>query len=226
MKKAAHIKAAKFREETDSMRAFIYAGGPIRPENIHEAPDENDLVIAADGGYKNALALGVKHVDVLIGDMDSIGVIQPPDDAEVLRAPTEKNATDTQLAVEIAVQRGGNPIVIIGGLGGRLDHTLSCLSILEDLEARHVSAILNNGHNRARYLRNNSTLIPRDGFKYLGLICASEKAKGVGVEGCKYPLKNATLSRRLQYAVSNELTGNCALISVRKGALFVVESND
>ena len=48
--------------------------------------------------------------------------------------------------------------------------------------------------------------------------------KGVSIEGCKYPLKKAKLSRNFQYAVSNEIVGNCALISVRKGAVYIIES--
>ena len=77
-----------------------------------------------------------------------------------------------------------------------------------------------------RYLNSTSTLLPRSGYRYLSLLCLSEKAKGVSVDGCKYPLKNATLHRSFQYAVSNEITENCALVSVRKGGIFVIESRD
>ena len=48
--------------------------------------------------------------------------------------------------------------------------------------------------------------------------------RGVDVEGCKYPLKNATLTRLQQYAVSNEITGNCAFVAVKRGGLWIVES--
>ena len=138
--------------------------------------------------------------------------------------PAEKDFTDTQLAVDTAIKRGATEIVIIGGLSGRLDHTLSNLAILEDLYQKKIHAVITDGHNRVRYLNATSTLIPRSGFRYLSLLTLSEKAKGVEIEGCKYPLKNATLQRNFQYAVSNEITGNCALISVRKGGVYIVES--
>jgi thiamine pyrophosphokinase len=48
----------------------------------------------------------------------------------------------------------------------------------------------------------------------------------VEIEGVKYPLKNAQLERTFGYAVSNEITGNCCFISVRKGTLLIVESRD
>ena len=205
------------------MKAFIYTGGKIRPENITEHPKGDDLVIAADSGYRNAIALGEKPA-ILLGDMDSIKNSELPKDIEILKVPAEKDFTDTQLAVDTAIKRGAREIVIVGGLDGRLDHTLSNLSILEDLNKKGIFAHITNGYNRVRFIDSTSTLIPKSGFKYIGLLCLSEKAKGVSVEGCKYPLKNAKLDRSFQFAVSNEIVGNCALISVRKGSLYIVES--
>ena len=207
------------------MRAFIYIGGGIDSTNITEHPKGDDITIAADAGYRNAKALGVK-VDLLLGDFDSLGEEEIPKETERLTVPAEKDFTDTQLAVETAMRKGADAIVIIGGLDGRLDHTLSNLAILEDLSDKGIAVYITNGQNRVRYLNSTSTLLPRSGYRYLSLLCLSEKAKGVSVEGCKYPLKNATLHRSFQYAVSNEITENCALVSVRKGGIFVIESRD
>lgn len=208
------------------MKAWIYTGGSVFPDGITEHPKAGDLCIAADSGYRNAEALGVR-IDVLLGDFDSLGEPKDIDErTEIVRVPAEKDFTDTQLAVTIALERGADDIVIIGGLGGRLDHTLSNLAILEDLSAQHVFALITDGQSRIRYLDSTSTLIARSGFHYLSLLAASDRVKGVSVEGCRYPLKNATLSRRMQYAVSNEITGNCALVSVKRGALYVIEAND
>ena len=205
------------------MKAFIYTGGKIRPENITEHPKGDDLVIAADSGYRNAIALGEKPT-IILGDMDSIKETELPKDAEILKVPAEKDFTDTQLAVDTAIKQGAREIVIVGGLDGRLDHTLSNLAILEDLNKKGIFVHITNGYNRVRFIDSTSTLIPKSGFKYIGLLCLTEKAKGVSVEGCKYPLKNAKLDRSFQFAVSNEIVGNCALISVRKGSLYIVES--
>ena len=206
------------------MRAFIYTGGEIFKENITEHPKSDDICIAADGGYMNALALGEK-VHILLGDFDSF-TQKLPEDVEVLRVPAEKDFTDTQLAVNTAREKGADEIMIIGGLCGRLDHTLSNLSILDDLGAHKIHAVITDGRNRVRYLNSTSTLIAKSGYKYVSILAISKKLKGVSVEGCKYPLSNATLTRSYQYAVSNEITGNCALISVRKGECYIVESKD
>lgn len=207
------------------MKAFIYTGGTIYPEGITESPKGGDLCIAADVGYQNALKLGVK-IDILLGDFDSLGTPPPDKQLEILTVPAEKDFTDTQLAVQTALERGADDIVIIGGLSGRLDHTLSSLAILEDLSLKKVHALITDGHNRAHFLSSTSTLIPKSHFRYLSLIAVSERVRGVSIEGCKYPLKNATLERCYQYAVSNELCGNCALISVRRGDVYVIESTD
>ena len=211
------------------MRAFIFTGGRICPEFIHERPSGDDLVIAADGGYGNAKSLDVAPA-YLIGDFDSFEGGDPeknaPPSTEIIRVPAEKDATDTQLAVALAVEKGADEILIIGGLSGRLDHTLSSLSMLEFLDGNHIHAVMTDGQNRARFIRSTSYLIARSEYRYLSVIAVDEIVKGVSIEGCKYPLKNAKLERGFQYAVSNELTGNCALISVKKGAIYVIESRD
>ena len=208
------------------MKAFIYTGGKIYSENITEKPKKGDLVIAADSGYNNALLMSA-NVDIALGDFDSLAdpsVI--PDNVEKITVPAEKDQTDTQLAIDLAVSRGADDIVIIGGLEGRLDHTISNLAILEAMYDMSIHCVITSGQNRARYIRSTSTLIAKSGFDYLSLIAADETVKGVSAEGCKYPLKNAKLSRKFQYAVSNEISGNCALISVKKGGILIIESKD
>ena len=207
------------------MRAFIYTGGRVRTEFITEHPKADDLCIAAESGYHTAVALG-ERIDLLLGDFDSIGSIPRDGGFEIQQVPAEKDYTDTQLAVEIAVDRGAEEIIIVGGLTGRLDHTLSTLAILEDLHGRGLHGYVTDGQSRAHYMKSSSTLIARSGYKYLSLIAADEVVKGVDIEGCKYPLKRATIRRRMQFAVSNEITGNVAFIAVKKGGVYIIESRD
>ena len=209
-------------------KAFIYTGGTVFDEYVTEKPEAGDLIIAADAGYLTAQKMGITP-DVLLGDFDTLGVENIPDGIECLRVPAEKNDTDTQLAVSTAIERGAKEIVIVGGLSGRLDHTLSTLAILEDLWERkndRIYATLTDGKNRVRFLRNSGTILPRSQYRYFSLIAADPLVKGVTLEGCKYPLKNGRISRRHQWAVSNEITGNCTLIEIRRGGVWVIESMD
>ena len=207
------------------MRAFIYTGGNVRTELITEHPKADDLVIAADSGYLSAKALG-ERVDILLGDFDSLGT--PPCDGsvEIIRVPAEKDLTDTQIALETAVGRGADEVIIVGGMSGRLDHTLSNLSILEDMYERHIHGYMVDGQNRVHFIRSTSTLVARSAYKYISLLAADETVKGVSMEGGKYPLKNKTLRRRVQWTVSNEIAHNVVLITVKKGGLYIVESRD
>lgn len=205
------------------MRAFLYTGGECDPASVAEHPAPGDLILAADIGYRTAQKCGAVPA-ILLGDFDSLGT--PPDlsGTEILRVPAEKDFTDTQYAVRIALERGADQIVFVGGLGGRLDHTLSNLSLLESLYEKRVPALITTGKTRVRYLKNNSLLLLRDSrYRYLSLICADRKVKGVTLRGCRYPLEGATLFRNDQYAVSNEWTESCAFLGVRRGGVFVIE---
>ena len=208
------------------MKAFIYTGGEIAQKGIAEHPGEEDLILAADGGYRNAKKMGVTP-HLLLGDLDSLEKGERlPEELEILQVPAEKDDTDTQLAVKVALERGAKQLVIIGGLGGRLDHTLSNLAILEDLSAQHIGAVITDGQNRVRFIRDNGVILLRDGFRYFSILAADPVIKGVTADGCKYPLKKAKLTRTKQYAVSNEIVGNCALIEIKKGGAWIIESND
>lgn len=205
-------------------RGFVFTGGEIFPQYITERPESGDIVIAADSGYNNAKSMGVS-VDILVGDFDSLKGEIPSDVPEVLKLPAKKDLTDTQLAVEKAVKEGATDITIIGSLSGRLDHTLSTLAILEDLLERGIRGVIVSGQNRTVYIKNTNHIIMRGDYKYFSLI-ATDTAKGVSIEGAVYPLKNKTLERRKQFAVSNEIDGNCALVTVKKGGLYIIESRD
>ena len=206
------------------MKAYIFTGGEIFHQYIEEKPEGGDLVIAADAGYKNATLMGA-HINLLIGDFDSLGDI-PDDVDEVFRLPAEKDVTDTQVAVDMAVERGADEIVIVGSTSGRLDHTLSTLAILEKYWEKHLPIYVVNGQNRVRYIRDSGFIVVRSQYKYFSVIAADEKVKGVSIEGGKYPLAKKTLLRNNQFAISNEIVKNCALITVKKGGIYIIESKD
>ena len=77
-----------------------------------------------------------------------------------------------------------------------------------------------------RYIKNSGFIVVRSKYKYFSLIAADEKVKGVSIEGAKYPLKGKTIMRNCQFAVSNEIVKNAALITVKKGGVYIIESRD
>ena len=207
------------------MRAFIYSGGEIFPQYISEKPEADDIIIAADSGYKNAKRMGIDP-QIFVGDLDSLAC-RPDDVDEIIELPREKDMTDTQYAVDEAVKRGAKEIYLICGTGGRFDHAISNMCLLEGLYKRGIRCIIVSGQNRIRYIKDTGIIIIRDkNYKYFSVLAADEKVKGVSIEGGKYPLNKKTLTRAYQYAVSNEIEKNAALITVKKGGIYIVESRD
>lgn len=211
------------------MKSYIFIGGEVDKSALESPIPENALVIAADSGYDNAKKLGyAERCDFVVGDFDSTKERAFCSRAKIIRVPAEKDESDTQLAIELAFENGSDELYIIGGLSGRLDHTLSNLHLLESLAKEGAYAIICDGKNRVRYLKERSSLlIPKSDYKYFGLICAQNEAKGVTINGAKYPLKNAKLERNTpSFAISNEVEENFAMVSTQKGGLFVIESKE
>jgi thiamine pyrophosphokinase len=211
------------------MKSYIFIGGEVDKSAIESPIPEGALVIAADSGYDNAKALGfAERCDFIVGDFDSTKEKAFCSRAKIVRVPSEKDETDTQLAINIALQNGAQDMYIIGGLSGRLDHTLSNLHLLEALTKCGINATICDGKNRVRYVKERSSLlVPKSEYKYFGLILTTEKAKGVTIDGAKYPLKNANLDKNTpSFAISNEVTDNFAMVSIKKGGLLVIESKE
>ena len=211
------------------MRSYIFIGGGVDKTSLESPIQENALVIAADSGYDNAKALGyAERCDFIVGDFDSTKEKVFCSRAKIIRVPSEKDETDTQLAINTAIENGADELYIIGGLTGRLDHTLSNIYLLESLTNSGIYACICDGKNRVRYLKERSSLlIQKSEYKYFGLLPADREAKGVTIDGAKYPLKNAKLTRNdPSFAISNEVAENFAMVSTKKGGLFVIESKE
>lgn len=179
-------------------------------------------ILAADAGYKKALAANVIPTDV-VGDFDSMArPTDLPDGVRLLTVPAEKDDTDTMLACSIAVENGCTSLLIVGGTGGRADHGLSNILYLESLRNRGVDALLTDGENRIRVMRDGTVVLPDRGG-YFSVMSLTDSCV-VTLSGCKYPLAEAILRRELPYAVSNEvLPGASATVTVH-GTAVVMET--
>lgn len=200
-----------------SKKIVIITGGKCYVDRLDPEFAENAFIIAADSGYETALKLGIRP-DLLVGDMDSLRNV--PTDVETYRVKAEKDDTDTMLAASIAKERGADEIVIIGGAGGRADHWLSNIFLLEALQSEGIRAELRDGINVIRVVCNEVAKIPCNGG-YFGLLALEDSV--VSAAGCKYPLTDASLTRSLPYAVSNEVVGDFATVKV-KGKVILTQS--
>ena len=133
-------------------RAFILCARPVSAGEMEAEGFRNgvDMLIAADAGLENARKLGLAP-QAAIGDFDSC--VQPSDfGGELLVYPKRKDSTDAMLAVQYCLKAGIKDIVLMGALGGRLDHTFANLQLLAFLESIGARGLISGEGVRCRII--------------------------------------------------------------------------
>ncbi len=179
----------------------------------------DDFIIAADGGYLNCQRLGIKP-DLAVGDWDSLSEV--PSDCEVINLPVEKDDTDTLAAIKIGLQRGFSEFHVLFGTGGRIDHTLAnmqCLVYLAGLEKR---GYLYGEKQVISAVKNGSVCFSEKAAGDISVFAADGTAFGVTEKGLKYSLDNYDVTCGFPIGVSNSFIGEKSRISVLNGTLYII----
>lgn len=180
-----------------------------------------DMVIAADSGYRSLLSLGIRP-DLVVGDFDSLGYV--PTDVESVCRPVRKDDTDMMLAAREGLARGHDRFMLVGGMGGRLDHTIANLHVLAWLAEHGAKAALAGPKENALLLKNDKAEFHAGVTGTVSVFAWGGTAKGVTLENLEYPLKDAELRCDFPLGVSNRFTQAPAKISVQDGMLLVLWS--
>ena len=185
------------------------------------APEPEDFVLCADGGWPLAVGCGVKP-DLVIGDFDSA---EAPDGLPVQIHPAMKDDTDTMLCLREGLRRGYGRFLLVGGMGGRLDHTLANLQSLCFAARRGASAEMIDGRTHCRLLTGGArlTLAPRPG--YLSLFSLSDVCRGLDIDGAAYELHGGRLTNAFPLGVSNAFREGAVTISLEEGMLLVMSES-
>lgn len=200
------------------MNGFIFSAGTFF--GLRQQPEDGDMIIAADAGYRNCLAAGLKP-HVLLGDFDSMDL--PETDAAVQRLPVEKDDTDTMAAVKLALDRGCDNVIIYGGTGGkRLDHTLANIHTLFYIRRHGAHGYLYDDDFLWTVIENEELILEREvDWGLVSVFPLCEQAEGVYEEGLQYPLEDAVLRADFPLGVSNHFAADEARITVKNGVLAV-----
>lgn len=183
-------------------------------------PTAEDYVIAADRGYDSLMAYGVVP-DLAVGDFDSLGY--QPDHPNVIQLPVEKDDTDMVFALRKGLELGYRRFLLLGGVGGRLEHTLANLQLLDWLTGQGGQGFLAGEKTVATAIRGPASLtFPAAMSGYLSAFCNSGTAEGVTLENLKFPLEHSTLTSSFPLGVSNQFLGQSARVSVEKGSLLLI----
>jgi len=211
----------------NTSRVVIFANGLVPdPDKLRPLLTSNDFILCADGGTRLALALDLTP-HAVIGDMDSIA---GADLARIEAAripmrqfPQDKDETDLQLALQVALERKPHAILILGALGGRLDHTLGNLSMLTDPRLSGIDCRLDDGVEEAFLCQTHAGVRGRPG-DLVSLIPWGSPVTGVRTDGLRWHLAGETLYPDKTRGISNEMLGGSAAIDIKRGFLLVIHS--
>jgi thiamine pyrophosphokinase len=192
-------------------------------------------VIAADGGLARARALDLR-ADLLVGDLDSLSPeLAAAAEAEgmtILRARSDKDESDAELALLEAVRRGATRVTVLGAFGGpRLDHALANLWLLAHPGLAGIAVVLLDARSRASLVAapgpdGSPVLRPLPGpvGATVSLLPLGGDVTGITTTGFRFPLRDEPLRTGPARGLSNVRTAADASVAVRNGRLLVVET--
>jgi thiamine pyrophosphokinase len=206
------------------LRCVIFANGKL---NHFPALQPDDLIIAADGGARHCLRLGLRPA-IVIGDLDSLDEADldklRANGAKIVQYSARKDYTDLELALRHAQELGSSEILVLGALGERWDQTVA--NLLLPAALAQTPTRLEDGNQEIHFLRGGETLTlhgqPGD---TLSLIPLAGDARGVFTQNLEYPLDQEDLIFGSTRGVSNVLLADQAAISLREGLLCCILSH-
>jgi len=204
-------------------RIIIFANGEIpNLEKARTLINEGDFIICADGGTRHALALGLTP-QIIIGDMDSLPKHFQTSafDGEIILYPRDKNETDLELAIQHALTMKPDQIIIIGGLGGRIDQTLANIALISSLQPSTCNLQLADGVEEVFFCNDQAEVKGRIGDS-VSLIPWQGEVTGIVTKNLKWPLHHETLFPDRSRGISNELTAETASVQIDSGLLLII----
>jgi len=206
-------------------RALIFVNSHLDNTGAARAlAQPEDIIIAADGGARIALALGLLP-SAILGDFDSLTEAEinvfTDMGVHMLRFPPAKDETDLELALSHALRAGHRPIRIIGGFGGRLDQSIANLALLTASDAIEADVRLDDGVTEAFFITETGTVQGQAG-EIVSLIPWGSPVEGIVTDGLAYPLSRETLRPHRTRGISNQMLGETAKIRIKRGLLLCV----
>ena len=206
-------------------RIIIFANGELPDlEKARALLCDDDFIIAADGGTRHALMLGLVP-NVIVGDLDSLPSNFEPStfNGEIVLYPKDKNETDLELAIQHALTLDPREIIILAALGGRLDQTLGNIALISDLRPLTFDLRLDDGLEEVFFCSEHSQVHGASGDT-VSLIPWQGEVTGIVTQGLRWALQNETLYPHKTRGISNEMTGKAATVQIKSGLLLIVHS--
>lgn len=217
------------------MKILIILGGEIQDDFVCQKimTDKYERIIAVDGGLVSADRMQIMPTDI-VGDFDTAPAnllkhYQTKKEICIHKFPPEKDATDSQIAIELALSLRCHEIVVIGATGRRIDHTLGNIQLLSLPLNQNVKCILWDQNNRIRLIKEKTLFRKEELFgKYISILPFTQRVENITLYGFRYPLYGyqMDLFRDPSLGISNELVKDEGIIEFSEGILMVIESTD
>lgn len=210
--------------QPNDKRVLVVTGGSV----LHSAPKLGsfDMVIAADSGVDSAFALGLAP-HVVIGDLDSVSAAGLArvrmSGIEVFSSPTDKNLTDTELALAHLLDVGATHATLLSPGGGRLDHAHGVLSALASplLAPVSIDAVIDSAHVTVLHGRTTRRIPQRS--RITALHAMNGVARRITTMGFRWNLSGEDLAPWVSRGVSNEMLAPEADVALDEGTLIVIQ---
>ena len=217
------------KNNNDNKYALIIANGIIRDYKrikklLSSYCGDDPLIISADGGIENTIRLGL-NPNIVIGDMDSLDrekYDRELSEVNFISVDTEKDESDTRLAVEYALEKKIKDITIAGATGGRLDHTFANMLILASQELDDVSARIIDEESEISCMHASGTVKGKTG-DLISIFSLTPFTRFTKTSGLKYPLAVEKLYQSPVRGLSNVFTSEKAILDFDEGKLLIIK---
>lgn len=208
------------------MKSIIFCSAEIKDYSYLSNINFSEyLIICADGGYEHAMRLGIIP-NVIIGDNDSWS-IEYPDSIETYSYPPDKDKTDTNLAIDYAIEHGCTEIEIHGGIGGRIDQEFTHFCLMKYALDKNITLKLIDDINEVWMENKSFNLQPNSNKKYVSFFSYAGIVENISIKNFKYEADSLTLDPGLVQASSNEFSDNkVGRVEFENGIVIVMLCND
>ena len=216
-------------------KVLIISGGSLDEQFARQFLDvwRPDLTIAADRGLAFFSHQGLVP-DIIVGDFDSQDISLLEDfrdlpDITIRTFNPVKDWTDTEIALNAAVEAGAEEVCFLGATGTRMDHSLSNVYNLYKLWEKGITGRIVDPHNSISMPLEKCFSLRKDSQfgDFVSFFPFGGDVKGLTLQGFDYPLDHYDLdARNGGLCVSNQIREEEAKVSYESGLLVMMQTRD
>ena len=203
-------------ELNDEIRALLLSGRPI---------------LAADGGSNHLHAIQDTEraiiPQIIVGDLDSVArstlIEYQKHQVEIIKFPADKDQTDLELALDLLLARDVTSTIILGALGGDLDHQLGNLFCLAQEKYRSLNPVVIDPLHIIEVLWSDTkkTFVSTPGSLF-SIVPLSDTVTIRSLTGSTWQLSNHTTYRGVGQTLRNQFKESIISAELANGTALAV----